>query len=312
MSDIGCQFIFVNFVVLGFVDIVEHTIKKYKERGVSFTYKDLFSTIIYLHDSKRNIKKKYLSIVELLIDNDVDVNAFDVDTGEPAIYRATQQKMGNLIELLVRKKPYVLDLDFYKDRNEKTARKLISMYNLYEGRLPQVYVLNFYDIYLSMQERDATEFINEFKMNKSDLSLDDCVSLLFRAANFGKEEIVEYILSQIPNENAHLSLLLSITCKRGYYRVLEMLLEETSVDYGIDLIEEVVEMENVVDEGKYKNVDWCLKILLESKRLNLNMLDRNGNCLLEIAMGHKSEDFILTLLEHGATLMKYDNQYTRT
>lgn len=285
--------------------IVEMVLNVYKKDNVSFANIDLLGSIINFYHEEEYVDEEYLDIIELLLDNDVDVNTFDFDTGEPPIYIAAKLKFPEVIKVICDKKAQEVDFDYYVDSKGKTARNLINKYNLYEGTLPNQNVLAYNILYLYLKEKDTSQYIDTYKNYKQDLSNDKKAAFLLRAVQLGCEEIVEYMIQDTMSVFQDYLNLLEIACRKGYYKVVQTLFEETTIRCNMQLVKDLVSRtKSNYQKNDLVDYNQCLSLLLNFwSSIDLNTVDKFGNTLLQYAIKKKHFEMVSILLNQGASLI---------
>lgn len=289
-------------VLTGEVEIVRSLVKKHQELGVSIANIDLISTVLFFEGEE--MEEDFFEIIELLIDSGVDVNTLDYDTGAPPIYLAAKMGFKDVVTLILTKRSYDVDLDYYEDEDGKTARMLINKYNLYEETMPSKNGNGYHLLYKFMKERDINEFINKYKLYKEEMSDDKKCSFLLRSVKLGAEEIVEYLINETESIYNDYITLLEMAYKKGYYKVIEALFEEVpDIDYGIQHIQDLIKMRFAEKtSANFADYNKCLIFMLE-KSIDLNQRDKHGKTVLEYAIERKNHMMIQILLKHGASLI---------
>lgn len=290
------------------IQIIDKVLQKYEEEGISFKNVDLLSSLIIfnLADGEANSDREYIKIIEMLLDKNIEINMLDYDTGEPPIYLAAKYRSKEMVQLLCKyndqKEGSLIDFDYFTDRNGKCARNLIIKYKLYDGSLPTTKQCLYHSLYKHLKDKNASEFIKQYREDERNMTDDKKCSFLFRAVQLGSEEIVEYMLEETEDIFDDYETLLRMACGKGYHRVVETLLREKEINFDINLIK-ILTLTNITEErNKGISFSKCLELLLDAKKMNLNEKDKSETTVLQYAVKYKHFKRALILLKYGASL----------
>lgn len=299
-------------------EIIEMSLETYKKLKISIVHKDLLSTVLNFYCDYPARRSQYLDILELLINKGLDVNMFDYEWAQPPIYIAAKYKLKTVVELFCRKKVFEIDFDFFLDNRGRNARYLIYKYNLYQGILPKRNALTNFHIYNAIFRHDTTSFITEYKNCKKELTPEKKISILFRVLNSGNEEIFEYFLNDIKKIFTDYEELLGIACNRGFYKIVRILVNGYSheLHYDLEFLKKIIHcgfhFKIIKGEEQLVNHTECLSTLIHNSVLNLNKVGWREDTILEVAINTKQYEMVLTLLNAGASLLKYNVAGTGT
>lgn len=343
----NCEAIDYSLLTYDF-DIFSLTLEEYKKQEISIVNKDLLSTVLYIYakficfeeesddeytDSddgsdaeddnindkhiKEDSKEKLdtcIKIIKLLLQY-VDVNTLDVDTGATPIYLAAKFKSELIVNALLDDNLTEIDLDYYVDKDNETARNLIIKNKFYDDHLPKN--CNYHLLYQFILEKHTRSFIDEYCKTKEDEdSIKDSKkkSFLLRAVHQGADEIVSYMVNETENILDDFQDILRTACSRGFHHIVQILLNNYDIDYGVHIIKLLIEKRHQ-SSNPNTAVDYaqCLEVLLGNKdtmwkHIHLNKIDSEHKTILQNAIECKQFKMIQILLRNGTSLVlsKYE------
>lgn len=271
---------------------------------------NLFFTLIKHIRDNGIVDNEYKKVFALLLENDIEINVPDTQSGWTAIYAAAKYNFRTIVQLLLDKKWEEINLDDFKDRKGKSARDLIVENQLYSGVLPEFIDENsnitVHTLYKNIRLHQTSEFYENFERIHNTLNTKSTYTLLHMAVDRNSCDLVEYLLDRGIDCNdfdVEKNPLL-LACKRGYHKIIKLFrIQNPNSKLVSECLMEVTKAPYTNFENNDDiDYDKCVKQLLRWKSLKINSQDGNRNTALHYAVRYQSQEMALELLDKGASM----------
>ncbi|XP_026748236.2 transient receptor potential cation channel protein painless-like [Galleria mellonella] len=264
----------------------------------------------------------YEDMIEMLLKAGCNANAPDLKNNTP-VSCAAKQKLEKVINLIFTYSKDPIDLDTYKNADDKTARDFLkeAFPHLFT-HFPQ---FSFSDVvdndklfsYLNNGEEDkfVRDFIKLVEKGEHQGALEYTNSnktMLQQATEKGFDKAVETLLLSGADPNANCSDIIyrpiAIACQKGFYNIVEMFTENdnTLLDPINDesLVTLTIKGMQSYSENSETNHKRCLQILLNHQKYctNIDHIDKKQNTALHYAARMGDNDTVLMLLRKEACI----------
>lgn len=274
-------------------------------------------------DDNRDQIRQYTEIIKLLLHSNSDVNQPD-SNGNTPIMSAAKGGLEYIVKLIMKSSKKPVDLDSYKDENQRSARMIIEdTFPFFKDKLPlqnkleEIIELDmlFSHLNCNNEQRFMADFYKIAKSEPPEFleKHTGSMTLLQTSCNNGLEKVTKILLENGAKPNLTTSGCdkrpIEIACWNGYHEILKLLLnhENTSLKpskYGsvIQIIIKEAKLDSKA--GPHRDYKSCLNILLTNPKLNMdiNYIDSEKNSALHYAARSRDPEMVLTLLKNGACI----------
>lgn len=274
-------------------------------------------------DDNRDKITQHKEIIKLLLHCNSDVNQPD-SNGNTPIMSAAKGGLEYIVKLIVKSSKKPVDLDSYKDENQRTARMIIEeTFPFLKDKLPPQHklkeIIELDMLFSHLDSNNEQRFIADFyKIAKSEPpefleKHTRSMTLLQTSCDNGLEKVTKILLENGSKPNLTTSAYdkrpIEIACWNGYHEILKILLnhDNTSLKpskYG-SLIQIIIKEAKLDSRaGPKRDYKKCLHILLTNPKLNMdiNYIDSEKNSALHYAVRSRDQEMVLTLLKNGACI----------
>lgn len=274
-------------------------------------------------DENRDQIRQYKEIIKLLLHSNSDVNQPD-SNGNTPIMSAAKGGLENIVKLIIKFSKKPVDLDSYKDENQRSARMIIEeTFPVLKDKLPpqdklkEIIELDvlFSHLDCNNEQRFMADFYKIAKSEPPEFleKHTGSMTLLQTSCNNGLEKVTKILLENGAKPNLTTSGCdkrpIEIACWNGYHEILKLLLNHENISlkpskYG-SLIQIIIKEAKLDSkEGSKRDYKNCLKILLTNPKLNMdiNYIDSEKNSALHYAARSRDQEMVVTLLKNGACI----------